>query len=106
MCNFAVNFDAKTSGFSPGRVDALVWAITELMLGEPFEGWTAHFSAMAANRGKIERPDGEAKPESVAHALALAAAPAPPQRTTVTLHAPGPWAHVVLQNTSCMSETP
>ena len=59
---------------------------------------------MAANRGKIERPDGEAKPESVAHALALAAAPAPPERTTVTLHAPGPWAHFYIRKSSYCSD--
>jgi phage terminase large subunit-like protein len=32
MCSFTSNFDRKTAGFSPGRVDALVWAITDLVL--------------------------------------------------------------------------
>jgi phage terminase large subunit-like protein len=29
MCAFTTAFDRRTAGFSPGRVDALVWAITE-----------------------------------------------------------------------------
>jgi phage terminase large subunit-like protein len=31
-CDFTTDFDRKTAGYSPDRVDALVWAITELML--------------------------------------------------------------------------
>jgi phage terminase large subunit-like protein len=34
MCNFTADFDRKTMGYSPDRMDALVWALTELM-GEP-----------------------------------------------------------------------
>ena len=30
MCAFTSDFDRNTSGYSPDRVDALVWAITEL----------------------------------------------------------------------------
>lgn len=39
MCAFTTDFDPKTAGYSPDRVDAMVWALTELMLGgagEPF----------------------------------------------------------------------
>jgi len=32
MCDFTSDFDAQTMGYSPDRVDALVWAATELML--------------------------------------------------------------------------
>jgi predicted phage terminase large subunit-like protein len=32
MCAFTVDFDRKTMGYSPDRVDALVWALTELMI--------------------------------------------------------------------------
>jgi predicted phage terminase large subunit-like protein len=32
MCAFTVDFDRKEMGYSPDRVDALVWAITELMI--------------------------------------------------------------------------
>lgn len=36
MCAFTVDFDRKEMGYSPDRVDALVWALTELMIeGEP-----------------------------------------------------------------------
>jgi predicted phage terminase large subunit-like protein len=34
MCAFTSDFDRTRAGFSPDRVDALVWALTELMLGE------------------------------------------------------------------------
>ena len=30
MCAFTVDFDRKAQGYSPDRVDALVWAMTEL----------------------------------------------------------------------------
>ena len=33
QCDFTTDFDRDTAGYSPDRVDALVWAITELMLG-------------------------------------------------------------------------
>jgi phage terminase large subunit-like protein len=36
MCNFTADFDRKTMGYSPDRMDALVWALTELMV-EPDE---------------------------------------------------------------------
>jgi predicted phage terminase large subunit-like protein len=32
MCAFTVDFDRKEMGCSPDRVDALVWALTELMI--------------------------------------------------------------------------
>jgi phage terminase large subunit-like protein len=39
MCQFTADFDAARAGFSPDRVDARVWALSELMLapqaGEP-----------------------------------------------------------------------
>jgi phage terminase large subunit-like protein len=31
-CAFTVDFDRKEMGYSPDRVDALVWALTELMI--------------------------------------------------------------------------
>lgn len=33
MCAFTTDFDRDSMGYSPDRVDALVWAITELMVG-------------------------------------------------------------------------
>jgi phage terminase large subunit-like protein len=33
LCSFTSDFNRSTSGYSPDRLDALVWALTELMLG-------------------------------------------------------------------------
>lgn len=38
MCAFTSDFDRKTAGYSPDRMDALVWALTELMVDQP-DGW-------------------------------------------------------------------
>lgn len=35
MCDFTSDFDRKVAGYSPDRVDALVWAATELIIKEP-----------------------------------------------------------------------
>jgi hypothetical protein len=32
MCGFAADFDRASAGFSPDRVDALVWALTNLLV--------------------------------------------------------------------------
>jgi phage terminase large subunit-like protein len=32
MCAFTIDFNRKEMGYSPDRVDALVWALTELMI--------------------------------------------------------------------------
>jgi hypothetical protein len=34
MCGFAADFDRASAGFSPDRVDALVWALTDLLVEE------------------------------------------------------------------------
>ena len=34
MCAFTPDFDRATAGYSPDRLDAMVWALTELMLGD------------------------------------------------------------------------
>ena len=48
MCDFTIDFDRKEAGYSPDRLDALVWALTELLastsqaptpsVGRPY-GW-------------------------------------------------------------------
>ena len=38
MCAFTTAFDRAKAGFSPGRVDALVWALTDLIL-QPMKSW-------------------------------------------------------------------
>ncbi len=37
MCGFTTDFDRKAAGFSPDRVDALVWALSDLLV-EPMPG--------------------------------------------------------------------
>jgi phage terminase large subunit-like protein len=37
MCSFTSDFDRTAAGYSPDRVDALVWAFTELLV-EPRAG--------------------------------------------------------------------
>ena len=37
MCSFTADFDRKAAGYSPDRVDALVWALSELLV-EPTPG--------------------------------------------------------------------
>jgi predicted phage terminase large subunit-like protein len=42
LCSFTSDFDRARAGYSPDRVDALVWALTELMLGAQMPmSWTA-----------------------------------------------------------------
>jgi hypothetical protein len=42
LCAFTSDFDRKTAGYSPDRLDALVWALTELMVEEiDGAGWLA-----------------------------------------------------------------
>jgi predicted phage terminase large subunit-like protein len=40
MCGFTTDFDRERAGFSPDRVDALVWALSDLMV-QPMRGWAA-----------------------------------------------------------------
>ena len=57
MCAFAANFDRQAAGYSPDRVDALVWALTELLV-EPRAG-DAIFEAyrqLAASTKENEAP--------------------------------------------------
>lgn len=41
MCEFTTDFDKAKMGYSPDRMEAMVWAFTELMLGgdDLLEGW-------------------------------------------------------------------
>lgn len=39
MCEFASDFDPKTAGYSPDRVDALVWGLTDLMIARKLYGF-------------------------------------------------------------------
>jgi phage terminase large subunit-like protein len=43
MCLFTSDFDKKKAGYSPDRMDALVWAITELAIEDQFTGMLDHY---------------------------------------------------------------
>jgi hypothetical protein len=51
MCNFTTDFDRKAAGYSPDRVDALVWAATDLLI-EQMKGYGIFelYTRMAAAR--------------------------------------------------------
>ena len=59
MCGFTTDFDRKTAGFSPDRVDALVWAMTDLLV-EPmsnagiYEYYRQRASEVAAKKAAAE----------------------------------------------------
>ena len=38
MCAFTTDFDRARAGYSPDRLDALVWGLTELLV-EPMPQW-------------------------------------------------------------------
>src|SRR5215472_2211796 len=44
MTNFTSDFDRAVAGYSPDRVDALVWAFTELLV-EPMNGYATRSRA-------------------------------------------------------------
>jgi predicted phage terminase large subunit-like protein len=52
MCAFTSDFDRSRSGYSPDRLDALVWALTELSGSEPMiisPEFAAEFAALTRN---------------------------------------------------------
>jgi phage terminase large subunit-like protein len=51
MCNITADFDRKTMGYSPDRMDALAWALTELMV-EPDERRPLFVSACPSCRAQ------------------------------------------------------
>jgi hypothetical protein len=59
MTNFTSDFDRKTAGYSPDRVDALVWAMTELLV-EPMKGY-AIFELYRRQAEAIAAQQAEAK---------------------------------------------
>jgi phage terminase large subunit-like protein len=61
MCSFTSNFDRKTAGFSPGRVDALVWAVTDLIL-QPMSNFGI-FEWYRLEAAKLKEADVEPAPK-------------------------------------------
>jgi len=89
MCSFTSDFDRASAGYSPDRVDALVFALSELMLGGNASGWVDYYGALAAGTlPKIAPEDALA----VASGRALADSPSSAARPfRLTLRAPGPY---------------
>jgi phage terminase large subunit-like protein len=48
MSMFTTDFDVVKMGFSPDRVDALVWGLTELLVELQTDGIIAYYGEMAA----------------------------------------------------------
>ena len=46
MCAFASDFDRSRAGYSPDRVDALVWALTELMIAPADTGLLDYYAEL------------------------------------------------------------
>ena len=76
MCGFTTDFDRQRAGYSPDRVDALVWGLSDLVV-EPmpsqgmFDLMRAQAAALAAkNRAAIEagRPTPTYAPGSLEYA--------------------------------------
>jgi hypothetical protein len=76
MCGFTTDFDWQSAGYSPDRVDALVWGISELLVEQMpsqgiFELMRAQAAALAAkNRAAMEaaRPIPTYAPGSLEYA--------------------------------------
>ncbi len=56
MCEFTSDFDRKKIGYSPDRVDALVWALTRVMLSDQSQSGVLEFYRQEAEkvRAKLE----------------------------------------------------
>jgi predicted phage terminase large subunit-like protein len=53
MCAFTRDFDSKTAGYSPDRVDALVWAFSDLLVeAAPFAGLMTWYAKQAEARAQ------------------------------------------------------
>jgi len=60
MCGFTTAFDRRTAGYSPGRVDALVWALTELMVQPmPHFGIYEYYRRLANDLAVERHPAGQ-----------------------------------------------
>jgi len=57
QCAFTTDFDRKAAGFSPDRVDALVWAMSDLLV-EPMAA-EGHFEYMRQRAAALKPPPPE-----------------------------------------------
>jgi phage terminase large subunit-like protein len=53
MCGFTTDFDRKLMGYSPDRLDALVWGISQLIPAESTTGMLEYLRAQARNQKEI-----------------------------------------------------
>ena len=56
MCLFTSDFDRKAMGYSPDRVDALVWALTHLFLEASDTGLLEFYQSEAMKKKQREKP--------------------------------------------------
>lgn len=59
MCLFTSDFDRKAMGYSPDRVDALVWALTHLFLEQADTGLLEFYQQEVQKRQKVMEPKPE-----------------------------------------------
>lgn len=86
LCAFTSDFDRDAAGYSPDRLDALVWALTELMVDQP-DGWgLLQFYRQQAEKLVPAKP-GET-PAAVAAQLPQIGPGAKPVMSGVRLKAP------------------
>jgi hypothetical protein len=61
MCAFAPDFDRSSAGFSPDRVDGLVWAFADLLVeqmsNEGFYFWAKEKAAASLQPKRASRPE-------------------------------------------------
>ena len=62
MCGFTTDFDRKTAGFSPDRVDALVWAFTDLLVERIAGEGIYELYRQRAAKAAAEKAERERKP--------------------------------------------
>jgi phage terminase large subunit-like protein len=75
MCSFTSDFDRKTAGYSPDRLDAMVWALTELMVGQTDTGLLDYYREQAAAKKELEAAKANGKTEASASLKPLKAPP-------------------------------
>ena len=61
MCSFTTDFDRTEAGYSPDRLDAMVWGFHELIVGDMAEGWVRHYGDLAAAASAPPAPGQEPK---------------------------------------------
>ena len=68
LCAFTTDFDRQRAGYSPDRVDALVWALTELMVEKMASA--GHFELLRRQVAAMQRKrDNEFKLPEMTYAI-------------------------------------